>query len=104
MVVYWISMKKPSNKKPCSITRVAGLLSDTWTILIINTLLSSKHTRFCELERTLFGISTRTLTLKLKTLEDEGIVLKTECGYIITALGRKLRPILKAMEHFGKQL
>lgn len=97
-------MKKASTQKPCAITTVADLLSDTWTILIINTLLGAKHTRFCELERELVGISTRTLTLKLKTLEDEGIAIKTDHGYSATELGRKLRPVLKAMENFGKQL
>jgi DNA-binding HxlR family transcriptional regulator len=60
--------------------------------------------RFCELERALEGISTRTLTVKLKKLEDEKIVLKTDDGYLLTKTGLKLRPVLKAMEQFGKSL
>lgn len=97
-------MKSSSKDKACPVTIVADLLSDTWTMLIIHTLLGSKYTRFCEFERALYGISTRTLTLKLKKLEDEGIIIKNDDGYSITKLGSKLSPIIKAMENFGKQL
>lgn len=91
-------------KKDCPVTTVAGLLSDTWTMLIIHTLLSGAQMRFCELERALPGISTRTLTLKLKTLEGRSIVAKSDDGYRLTALGKTLRPVVRAMEQFGKQL
>ncbi len=60
--------------------------------------------RFCELERALAGISTRTLTLKLKKLEEQGIVLKTDEGYQVTVKGKKLYPIIEAMEKFGKKM
>jgi len=55
--------------QPCPMTKTAQLLSDTWTMLIMHDLLSGSK-RFCELERSLEGISTRTLTLKLKKLEE----------------------------------
>lgn len=91
-------------KKDCPVTAVAGLLSDTWTMLIIHTLLSETQMRFCEIERALLGISTRTLTLKLKTLESRSIVVKTDEGYRLTPFGKTLRPVIRAMEQFGKQL
>ena len=53
----------------CPIAKVATLLSDVWTILIIRDLLSSPK-RFTELQHSLQGISSRTLTLKLKKLEE----------------------------------
>lgn len=88
----------------CPITAVAGMLSDTWTMLIIHNLLSAKQMRFCELERALAGISTRTLTLKLKTLEEQGLVEKHDAGYSLTSLGKEMKTVIKAMEKFGKQL
>jgi DNA-binding HxlR family transcriptional regulator len=91
-----------SAKHPqCSITRVAELLSDTWTILIIHHMITQKTLRFCELERLLEGISTRTLTRKLESLEEKNIISKQEeGGYSITDRGLSLKPILKSMEKF----
>jgi DNA-binding HxlR family transcriptional regulator len=87
----------------CAIAKTAELLSDPWTMLIIRDLIRN-DLRFCELERQLEGISTRTLTSKLKTLEDQGIIQKLDHGYTITSVGKKLQVILGAMEDFGKKL
>lgn len=91
------------NEKPhlaCPIAKVALLLSDTWTMRIIHSLLQGAQ-RFCELERALLGISTRTLTLKLQRLIEEGIVAKNDAGYELTQKGKKLKGVLVAMEKFG---
>lgn len=100
-------MKKSSkSNKSCPVTTVAELLSDSWTMLILHRLLASpkKPTRFCELERALVGISTRTLTNKLKELEARNIVDRTEDGYTLTKLGTRISPVIKAMEKFGQEL
>lgn len=84
----------------CPITKVALLLSDTWTMLIMHALLSGPK-RFCEIERELDGISTRTLTNKLKKLEEEGLLLKNETGYYeATKQGKGLRIIENAMRKY----
>ena len=93
-------MKGKPSEHECPIAAVASLLSDAWTMRIIHTLLGGTA-RFCELERALPGISTRTLTLKLKRLEDEGIVSKTDSGYSMTRRGKELKKVIKAMETFG---
>ncbi len=86
----------------CAVTKTALLLSDPWTMLIIRDLLRSPM-RFCELERSLSGISTRTLTLKLKRLETESIVYKKdELHYALTSQGKKLKKVIEAMESWGK--
>lgn len=98
-------MKSTVKKVVCPVSLVADLLSDTWTMLVIHNLLSAKNTlRFCELERALVGISTRTLTLKLKKLEEQKLVTKSIDGYSLTKIGLQLKPVLKAMEAFGKRL
>ena len=87
----------------CPITKVAKLLSDTWTMLVMHALLSGPK-RFCELERDLPGISTRTLTLKLKKLVEEGLVAKTSTGaYSATERGRGIRLIENAMKRYEEK-
>ena len=86
----------------CPIAKVALLLSDPWTMLIIRDLLK-KEMRFSDLERSLVGISTRTLTSKIKHLEDEGIVIKKELFYKITKKGAGLEKVINAMSGYGKK-
>lgn len=94
---------KPSTHTSCAVSKTATLLSDTWTMLIIRDLLKSPM-RFCELERSLVGISTRTLTLKLKRLEKEKIIhKKDELHYGLTPNGKKLKKVIDAMESWGKK-
>jgi DNA-binding HxlR family transcriptional regulator len=89
----------------CPITKTANLLSDTWTMLVIRALLEADAPmRFCELERELSGISTRTLALKLKKLEAERIVRKSAAGsYKATKKGEGLRAIERAMSRYGEK-
>jgi DNA-binding HxlR family transcriptional regulator len=87
----------------CPISEVARLLSDTWTMLIMHHL-NEGAKRFCDLERALDGISTRTLTLKLKRLIDEDLVLKDEKGfYAATERGKGLKLVEKAMVRYQKE-
>ena len=81
----------------CPITKTATLLSDTWTMLIVRLLLGGPK-RFCELERQLESISTRTLTLKLKKLESERIIQKSHDSlYELTEKGKGLRIVIKSI-------
>ena len=88
----------------CPIAKVANLLSDSWTMLIIRDVLRGP-VRFCELERSLKGISSRTLTLKLKKLVAEKIIAKDEEShyYSITKKGKNLGKIIEAMHGYGKK-
>lgn len=87
----------------CPIKKTAELLSDVWTILIIRELINSKK-RFSELEKILGGISTRTLTLKLKRLVLEGLVIKKDGVYSLTKSGQKLQVVFDAMKMCGKNI
>ncbi len=92
-----------SDAVECPITRVAQLLSDTWTMLIMHYLIESPK-RFCDLERSLGSISTRTLTLKLQKLVAEELVFKDEEGfYGATARGKGLRLIENAMRKYDER-
>ena len=90
-------------KQDCPVTKVAKLLSDTWTMLIMRSLTEGPK-RFCEMEAWLDGISTRTLTLKLKRLIDEGLVIKHDDGYYApTEKGAGLKIIEKAMITYSER-
>jgi len=93
--------KKLHNK--CPVARVAVLLSDPWTMLIIRDVLIKKKMRFSDLEKSLKGISSRTLTIKIRQLENEGILFKEGIhDYSMTKNGLKFKKILSAMADYGK--
>lgn len=90
-------------EKNCPITKVIELLSDTWTMRIMCSLLEGSK-RFSELERELSGISTRTLTNKLRILEQAGLAEKAQTGtYVTTPKGKGLRGIQRAMRRYSEQ-
>jgi DNA-binding HxlR family transcriptional regulator len=57
----------------CPVCATADIICGKWTILVIRDLAEGRS-RFCELERSLAGISPRTLSLRLRGLEEQGIV------------------------------
>ena len=72
--------------------------------------LSEGRSRFCELERSLGGISPRTLSLRLRSLEEEGILERTtfpevppRVEYALTDKGRALVPIIDSMRTYGSE-
>ena len=85
----------------CPVAKVANILSDSWTILILRDLLISPM-RFSELERSLRGVSSRTLSLKLRRLVKEKIISKDDIYYAVTVFGKKLGKVIDAMAKCGE--
>jgi DNA-binding HxlR family transcriptional regulator len=93
----------------CPICMTAEIICSKWTLLLVREL-SEGCSRFCELERSLTGISPRTLSLRLRALEEEGIVERTTFGevpprveYALTEKGRDLLPIIEDMRSYGER-
>jgi DNA-binding HxlR family transcriptional regulator len=93
----------------CPICRTAEIVCAKWTMLVIRDLVEGR-TRFCELERSLAGISPRTLSLRLRALEEEGIVerhtypeVPPRVEYELTEKGRALLPLIEDMRTYGEQ-
>jgi DNA-binding HxlR family transcriptional regulator len=93
----------------CPVCRTAEIVCGKWTLLIIRDLAEGRS-RFCELERSLAGISPRTLSLRLRALEEEGIVARRtfpevppRVEYALTEKGRALVPIVEDMRAYGKR-
>jgi DNA-binding HxlR family transcriptional regulator len=86
----------------------AEIVCGKWTLLLIRDLAEGRS-RFCELERSLSGISPRTLSLRLRALEEEGIVerqtfpeVPPRVEYALTEKGRALLPIIDDMRAYGE--
>jgi DNA-binding HxlR family transcriptional regulator len=93
----------------CPVFATAEIICGKWTILVIRDL-AAGHSRFCELERSLEGISPRTLSLRLRALEEEGMVerrtfpeVPPRVEYSLTAKGRALLPLIEDMRTFGRE-
>ncbi len=86
--------------RECPVARVADLVGDSCSILILRDLLEGPR-RFGELQESLAGISSRTLTLKLKRLEQERLITHG-AGYKLTKKGTALHKIVDAMRAYGK--
>lgn len=91
----------------CPVCRTADIVCGKWTLLLVRDL-ADGCSRFCELERSLSGISPRTLSLRLRALEDEGIVerqtyaeVPPRVEYALTEKGRALLPIIDLMRSYG---
>jgi DNA-binding HxlR family transcriptional regulator len=93
----------------CPVCRTADIVCGKWTLLLVRDLAEGRS-RFCELERSLNGISPRTLSLRLRALEEEGIVerqtyaeVPPRVEYSLTAKGRALIPIIEGMRTYGER-
>ena len=93
----------------CPVCATADLICGKWTILVIRDLAGGRS-RFCELERSLAGISPRTLSLRLRALEEQGIVVRRtfpevppRVEYKLTPKGEALLPLIEDMRRFGRE-
>jgi DNA-binding HxlR family transcriptional regulator len=92
----------------CPVCATADIVCGKWTLLVIRDLAEGRS-RFCELERSLEGISPRTLSLRLRALEEAGIVerhtypeVPPRVEYSLTEKGKALIPIIEAMRAYGR--
>ena len=98
-----------SSDPTCPVCATADIVCGKWTILVIRDLAEGRS-RFCELERSLQGISPRTLSLRLRDLEAEGIVAREtfpevppRVEYSLTAKGEALLPLIEDMRRYGRE-
>ena len=96
-----------TNLPECPVATTVQIIGSKWKLLILRNLLA-RPWRFNELKRSLGGVSQKVLTDALRTLEADGIVIRTvypevppRVEYALTELGETLRPILKTMERWG---
>ena len=95
------------DKIVCPVARTAEIISGKWTLLIIRDLTTGTK-RFSELERSLVGISPKTLSERLSALEREGVLhrrtyaeVPPKVEYSLTVKGQALADVIDAMRTYG---
>ena len=97
-----------NDNEVCPVARTAEIVSGKWTLLIIRDLATGTK-RFSELERSLHGISPKTLSERLSTLEAEGVLRRQmyaevppKVEYTLTEKGLALVSVIESMREFGR--
>ncbi|MBP3797416.1 MAG: helix-turn-helix transcriptional regulator [Ruminococcus sp.] len=102
-------MLKKEELPDCPVATTVQLIGNKWKLLILRNLLA-RPWRFNELRRSLDGISQKVLTESLRSMESDGIIVRTvyaevppRVEYSLSELGETLRPILDAMQVWGQE-
>ena len=100
-------MIKKEEMPACPVATTVQLIGSKWKLLTMRNLLQ-RPWRFNELQRDLAGISQKVLTDSLRSMEADGIIIRTvypevppRVEYALSALGESMRPIIKSMESWG---
>ena len=93
----------------CPYATAQSLISGKWAVLIL-LYLEDGPIRFSELLRKMPKMTHATLSVQLKTLEDYGLIKRTQyesipprVEYTLTEIGRQFHPVIEAMENWGNQ-
>lgn len=100
-------MRTKAEMPECPVATTVMLLGSKWKLLIMRNLLE-RPWRFNELRKSLDGISQKVLTDSLRSMEADGLVVRTafpevppRVEYSLSELGETMRPIIEAMEAWG---
>jgi DNA-binding HxlR family transcriptional regulator len=91
----------------CSVAVTLDIFNDRWKLAIIWHLLDGNK-RFKDLHETISEITQKTLTVKLKELEEKNIIhrevyaeVPPKVVYSLTKAGENLKPVLEEMYKWG---
>ncbi len=97
----------PIESKDGCVALAMSIIGNKWTALILRDLALQPH-RFSEFERSIPGMSPRTLSQRLDCLEQQAIIVRQPdpahppcITYSLTQKGRDLIPILEQMAIWG---
>jgi DNA-binding HxlR family transcriptional regulator len=90
----------------CAVARALERVGDRWSLLVIRDLITGPK-RFTDLMERLGGITPKTLSQRLRELEDDGIVAadrepgRREVWYRLTPTGADLGPVIDGLGWWG---
>ena len=91
----------------CPVETTLKMIGKRWKIIILRELLAGTM-RFGELKKAVSGISQKVLTATLKSMVEDGIVIRTaypevppRVEYSLSEIGESLRPIIDIMGQWG---
>ena len=100
-------MIKKKNLPECPVATSVELIGSKWKLLILKYLLN-KTMRYNELKREIDGISQKVLTSTLKSMVEDGIVIRTSypevpprVEYSLSEIGESMRPVIDVMADWG---
>ena len=103
---------KVNNKLyPCTVSVAMDLVGGKWKAVILYHLKDARK-RYSELRREMPGVTERTLSLQLKQLEEDDLILRQVYGkkppikvvYSLTEFGKSFTPVLEAIVGWGNQI
>jgi len=102
-------MKTKDELPACPVATTVSLIGSKWKLLILRNLMV-RSWRVNVVRRDLEGISQKVLTDSLRSMEEDGIVVRTvyaevppRVEYSLSELGESMKPILDAMEAWGTE-
>ena len=94
----------------CPIARTLDIIGERWTMMLLRDLVLRGPRKFQDFQTAFPAISPNTLSARLKTLEENGIVSRhfyedhpPRAEYRLTDKGRMLGPVLKALRDWGNK-
>jgi DNA-binding HxlR family transcriptional regulator len=75
-----------------AVDQLVELLGEKWTLLVLGALTKTPTLRYKELQRAVSGISQRMLTLRLKKLEENGLLKRTSFPALPPRVDYELSP------------
>jgi len=94
----------------CAVERALSVVGAKWTLVVLHQLMDGPR-RFSDLQRLIPAASPKMLTVRLRDLEQLGLLTRTihaemppRVEYQLTPQGRSLRPIIASLEKWGRSL
>ena len=94
----------------CPVYRALNIVGERWSLMIVRDLLFSSPKRFQDFSNSLHGISPSTLSKRLKSLEEAGVIERKIVNshpptamYSLTPKGQELKKVVKSLRQWGEQ-
>ena len=101
-------MIKKEDLPECPVATTVQLIGSKWKLLILRDLLTGTK-RYNELKKSISGISQKVLTASLKSMVEDGIVIRTDYAevpprveYSLSELGQSMKLVIDVMEQGGQ--
>lgn len=93
----------------CPVETTLMIIGDKWKVLILRDLMDGTK-RFGELKKSIGSVSQKVLTAQLRDMEEKALLIRKvyaevppRVEYTLTETGYSLKPVLDAMQNWGKE-
>ena len=95
---------------PCCTSVTMGIIGGKWKTVILYHLMVNDTLRYNELRKLMSSVTERTLSLQLKQLQEDGVIIRKvytskpplKVEYSLTEFGKTLIPLLQAIADWGE--